>query len=165
MHPADEPSINRPTSGHAFRNYVIAGVVLAGLLIGVVTLTGLLGQGPVIGSVLTDASRLPETGQIWFGNGFDPRTFEITDRTTTVRPGATVAAVAHLTTSIGDGQANWRLHYNDQLFQNGLLRLSGTGDFLGTTISPIHQEGRYEYDVVDLRENVLAVGVFVVATE
>jgi hypothetical protein len=51
------------------------------------------------------------------------------------------------------------------LFQNGLLRFSGTGDVLGTTISAIHQEGQYEYEIVDLGGNVLARGEFVVANQ
>jgi hypothetical protein len=143
---------------------VIAGVVLVVLVTGAATLSGFSGQGPVIGSLITDASDVPATGQVWFGTAFDPRTFLITDRTTTVKPGTTLAAVAHLTTSIGDGQAFWQLLRNDQLFQNNLLRLSGTGDLLGTTIS-VHQEGRYEYDIVDLMANVLARGSFFVANQ
>ena len=113
----------------------------------------------------TDGSNELPAGQVWFGSDFDPQTFRIANLTTTVKPGANVAAVAHLTTSIGDGQAFWRLLFNDQPFQNGLLRLSGYGDFLGTTLSPIHQEGRYEYDVVDLYGNVLAAGDFVVGNQ
>jgi hypothetical protein len=163
--PADEPSTKPGPSWLSTRVLVIAGVALGVLLVGVVTLSGYPGQGPVIGAMITDASSVPEVGQVWFGNAFDPRTFHISDRTTTVKTGATVAAVAHLTISIGDGEAYWRSLRNEQLFQNGLLRFSGTGDVLGTTISPIHQEGRYEYEIVDLGGNVLARGEFVVANQ
>jgi hypothetical protein len=161
---ADEPSTKSGPAWLTIRNLAIAGVALDALLIGVMTLGSFLGQGPVIGTVGPDASAVPAAGQVWFGKSFDPRTFEITDRNTTVKPGATVAAVAHLTTSIGDGEAFWRLLRNEQPFENGLLQLSGTGDVLGTMISP-HQEGRFEYDIVDLMGNVLAKGDYVVANQ
>jgi hypothetical protein len=158
----DEPAVE---AGARLRKYVLVAVVVAALLIGAVAFGGFLGRGPVIGSVITQTSDVPQRGQVWFGTAVDPESFLITNRATTFKSGASIAAVAHLTTSIGDGEADWRLLRNDQLFRNGLLRVSGTGDFFSATVPTIEDEGRYEYDIVDLGGTVIASGDFVVAND
>ena len=167
----DERSIEAGTARRTRRRYAIVVVLGIALLVAVAALNAFHGRGPVI-RVATDVSsgvppigQIPPRGEIWFGTDFDPGTFDVAGRTTTGTPGTNLAAVAHLRRSIGDGQGFWRLNLNDQLFQNGLRRLRGYGDLLGTTVPSIDQVGRYEYAVEDLSGNVLALGSFVVTAK
>ncbi len=109
------------------------------------------------------AGSIPDAGQIWFGSSFDTSTFAVAGTTTTATVGQSPVLVAHLTRSIGSGDANYRVYYDSTMITNQALPLSkGSGELYGSTLSPLLLAGTYKYEITDVGGNVLASGTLTV---
>lgn len=105
------------------------------------------------------AADLPPAGSVWFGSSFDPATFVVHGRTTTVPAGQPVAVVAHLSHSIDMSAANLRISLDGTNYLNQALGLAGEGDVYGMTFSP-PAAGHYLVEVADVGGNVVASSSF-----
>lgn len=109
------------------------------------------------GAVLKD---VPPTGQIWFGQSFDPTTFALTGKRTTAGTQEPVALVAHLTKGI-DGSTTIRASLNGTFVTSAPVTVTGSGEVLGFVLGALVTPGQWTYDVVDIGGNVLATGTIV----
>lgn len=100
---------------------------------------------------------VPPAGQMWFGQSFDPQTFAIAGRTSSVGTQQPVALVAHLTRS-ADTQMTIRASHNGTFVQAAAVPVTGSGDVFGYVLGALVQPGDWRYDVVDVGGNVLATG-------
>jgi hypothetical protein len=99
--PAGQPVAAPLQPAKAKRGLGTGGKVLLGLIV-IVAIAGIVellkngslatGPSPASGAVLPD---VPPVGQVWFGSSFDPDTFAIRGRTTTVAASAPFSMVGH----------------------------------------------------------------------
>ncbi len=133
---------------------VLIGLLLVGVL-AVAVASGVLRTGP--GSGVT-ADNLPLAGAIWFGESFDPQTFAISAKETTVRAADTFAFVAHLRRSTKGDEMSMRLSWNGSVVSSVGLQWQGEGDTWGGTAGPLVEPGLWKLDLIDVGGNVLATG-------
>lgn len=100
---------------------------------------------------------VPPAGQIWFGQSFDPQTFVLFDKRTTVGTQEPSALVAHLTKGVS-GSVNVRASHDGTFVTATSVPLSGSGEIVGLTLGAFVTPGQWTYDVVDVGGNVLASG-------
>jgi hypothetical protein len=135
---------------------ILAGVVLVVLVL----LEGLgvfkLGGGP--GGSGPAAANLPPAGTIWFGSSFDPQTFAITNRLTTVTANQGFSFVARLPRTMDASGLVIRTSFDGKLVATIPVSVKGTGDVWGFSPGPLFAAGEWKYDLTDIGGNVLATG-------
>ena len=162
--PADAPATDRQSSTRTGPSAGVAIILLAGLAAAVIGGVALSGALNARSAAISATANIPPVGEIWFGTSFNPTTFEISDRRSTVGLGAPVAMVAHLSRSIAAGQANMRLSLNGTVIANqAITNLQGGGDIVGLTTGAILMAGAYRYEITDIGGNDLASGSFTAA--
>jgi hypothetical protein len=142
----------------------LSGLVQALLVVGII---GLLGVGAYIGLLnpttqlpisTTVSPDVPPAGQVWFGQSFDPATFAISGRQTTVGANQPFSMVAHLTRTMDAAKLAIRAYFNDALVATAPVNATGSGDVFGFSPGPLYAAGSWRYDLVDVGGNVLASG-------
>lgn len=105
-----------------------------------------------------DQSNVPPAGQVWFGTSFDPKTFVITDRRTTIGTQEGFAMVAHLVKPTDMQGTTIRASLNGNLVNSVATGLTTSGDVFGLALTSVVMPGQWRYDIVDVGGNVLASG-------
>lgn len=139
-----------------WRGVVLLGIALFAL---VAWQQGVFSGGKPDGG---SAGNIPPPGQIWFGNAFDPDTFAVSGRTTTVGSGQAVVLVAQFPRSVSSGEINLRTSIDGTLIGNQNVSMQGSGELFGVSIGPFYGAGSYRYEITDLGGNVLASGTLTV---
>jgi hypothetical protein len=103
------------------------------------------------------AQDIPPAGGIWFGKSFDPTTFVLTGKHSSVGTQEPSAFVAHLTKSI-EGTVTVRASLDGTFVGATDVPLTGSGQVMGLTLGALVTPGQWTYDVVDVGGNVLASG-------
>lgn len=103
------------------------------------------------------AKDVPPSGQMWFGQSFDPKTFVMTGQRTTVGTQEPVALVAHLTKPLEAGMT-LRASLDGTLIGSAPITYTGSGELFGYVLNALGAPGEYRYDIVDVGGNVLASG-------
>ena len=121
-----------------------------------------------------DDPNLPPAGAIWFGESFDPETFEIRGQTTSVDVADTFGVVASLEEVVEAADLAWRVTFegqvtvesatNPEFAPKELKNGTGSGDVYGFTMGPLLAAGEWRFELTDFAGNVLAAGD-VTATE
>ncbi len=120
--------------------------------------SGATSAGGSPASMSVAGSGIPSAGDIWFGDSFDPSTFVLRTRQTTVRVGETLAVVAHLTQTVSPSQANLQVAVGGATVVNeGINGLTGPSDIIGLTYTA-QIAGTYTFRIADVGGNVLASG-------
>ena len=134
---------------------ILAGIVVLVLAFlsngGVLNLGGTGGGGP-------SAANLPPAGTIWFGSSFDPQTFAIANRLTTLTTNQGFSFVARLPRTMDASQLAIRASLNGQLMTSIAVNAKGSGDTWGFSPGPLFMAGTWKYDLTDIGGNVLATG-------
>ena len=105
-----------------------------------------------------DPAGLPPAGTIWFGSGFDPDTFAISSRLTSVTTNQPFSFVAHLTRSLDASAMGIRISWNGQDVPANAANARGTGDVWGFTPGPLYSAGAWKYELTDIGGNIVASG-------
>ena len=129
--------------------------VAALLLMGI--LAGCSGSVPAAAPPAARAD-IPPVGAIWFGSSFDPQTFAISSRLTTVTANQGFSFVAHLSRVIDASALLIRTSWNGQLVATTPPSAKGSGDLWGFSPGPLFAAGKWKYDLTDIGGNVLATG-------
>jgi hypothetical protein len=138
-------------------NLVIGVVVLVGFAWGLIEFsTNGAASNPI-------AVATPPPGRVWFGASYDPTTFALTGRTSSVNVGMPVSGVAHLTRLMDGSGLALRVDDNGQPVSNVAIGASGTGDLLGFSAPAPTTPGTWTYALVDRAGTVLATGDLIVA--
>lgn len=101
---------------------------------------------------------IPPVGVIWFGSSFDPQTFAISSRLTTVTAHQAFSFVAHLPGVMEATKLAIRTSFNDQLVATTPVNATGSGDLWGFSPGPLFAAGEWKYDLTDIGGNILATG-------
>ena len=115
-----------------------------------------------------DDPNLPPAGAIWFGESFDPETFEISGETTSVDVADTFGVVASLEEDVEAADLAWRVTFegqvtiesatNPEFAPKELKNGTGNGDMYGFTMGPLLAAGEWRFEWTDFAGNVLASG-------
>jgi hypothetical protein len=137
--------------------------LLIGLALGVAIVIGgfyiLNNRIPSIGpSSGVSGANLPPAGAIWFGSSFDPSTFEIRGRTTSISSQTAFSAVARLTREMAGSDLSIRISYNGAVISSSAVTWQGSGDVWGFSPGALMAAGEWRYELVDVGGNVLASG-------
>ncbi len=122
---APTPTVSPGATAAASPSRLVSVVVV--LVVIAVVVAALIGTGVIKLGAGPSGAAAPPAGTIWFGSSFDPSTFAISGKTTSVSAGTTVAYVGHLTRSIGTGQANLRISVNGQTDRQSGAKSPGLG--------------------------------------
>lgn len=104
-----------------------------------------------------ESEDIPPAGQVWFGSTFDPESFAIRNRTTSVGAQESFALVAHLTRSVDGSDLVIRTYWNgshlNPVFSRPTRATCGASrrDRCSST-------GTWKYEFTDIGGNVLASG-------
>lgn len=109
-------------------------------------------------STTISGANTPPAGTIWFGQSFDPNTFEIRGKTDTVKASVPFAAVAGIGRTVAGDQMNMRVYLDGMLVSTQGLSWTGSGSVWGWSLGPLYQSGSWRYELTDVGGNVLAGG-------
>jgi hypothetical protein len=113
---------------------------------------------PSIGGGGVSEANLPPAGTIWFGSSFDPTTFELRGRTTTISSQSAFSAVAHLMKSMEGSALTIRISYNGTIVSSSPVTWQGSGEVWGFSPGALLAAGQWRYELVDVGGNILAGG-------
>jgi hypothetical protein len=144
------------------RNWLILGVIgVIGVLVVAAAIGVVIAAGsPSSGTV--QPGNQPPAGTIWFGSSFDPTTFAISGRTSSISVGSPISGVAHLTRSMAGSELSIRVELNGAVIATVKTGWSGSGDIWGFTPVAPTIAGTWTYQLVDVGGNVLASGALTV---
>jgi hypothetical protein len=109
------------------------------------------------GSLPAD-SVLPPEGEMWFGNAFDPVTFEIDERITSVGATEAFVVVARLPRSVSAAEMSVRVYLDGDLLVTEAANAEGEGEIWGWPLGPLYSPGVWRYEIIDVGGNALAAG-------
>lgn len=113
-------------------------------------------RNPFSGGI--SAADVPPAGDIWFGTSFDPTTFEIAGKTSSVAVNEPFSIVAHTTRRTNMNELLIRNYWDGTLYLTQPITSSGEGDVFGFTPGAIALPGSWKYELVDIGGSVLASG-------
>jgi hypothetical protein len=147
-----------PRPGAKASRPVREALITVGVLLGAVAvvLAVMVARGVPLN--LFAAPTLPPAGQIWFGDSYEPATFDLHERWTTVSAGRQMSGVAHTTSDVAANGAKLRIELGGVTIADQVLsNLSGPGDLIGFTFEP-PTPGTYTFSIVALDSTLLATG-------
>lgn len=108
----------------------------------------------------------PSAGSIWFGTAYDPTTFALSGRTSSVNVGSQVALVAGIRPLAADERVSIQLTGAGGQFTAGYGDLSAGSTVVAFLIAPIWIDtpGRLSVAVIDQGGNVLATSALTILT-
>lgn len=125
---------------------MIVGVVGAGSYV----MTG----GQLFGSI-------PPEGTIWFGTSFDPDSYEVSGRLTSVGPDETFVMVGRLPRSLAGPRLVIRAYHDGALTTIAWTSRTDEGGIWGFNLGPIGTPGTWRYEIAEIGGSALASGEFV----
>ncbi len=151
---AERRSRTAPRPANQLREALITVAVLG--VAAVVVLAVLVGRG--VPGTLFPASAIPPAGEIWFGDSYDPATFALHERWTTVAAGRQLSAVAHTSRQVAANGGNLQIDLDGSIIADEpLSNLTGSGNLIGFTFSP-PSSGAYTFTILATDTTVLATG-------
>lgn len=111
---------------------------------------------------VVDSADVPPSGTIWFGQSFNPSTFAMAGRTTSVSRGAPVSMVGNLGRSMKISDLQIRTSFDGSVVGSQAAAGSGEGEIVGFTLGPLLAAGSWTYEIIDVGGNVLALGTITV---
>jgi hypothetical protein len=151
--PAPAPAI-RITSGKRSRRW------LAALVIACVVGTGAAYYVMTGGHLFAN---VPPEGVIWFGTSFDPNSYDVRDRLTTVGPDEAFVMVGRLPRSLAGSRLVIRGYLDGTLIKIAWTENADEGAMWGFNLGPIAMPGNWRFELAEVGGNTLASGEFVVA--
>lgn len=135
-----------------------AALVLA-IVVGLGWIVTRSGQGIVA------AADLPPSGTAWFGASFDPQTFVLSGRTSTVRLGQPIAVVGHLTRPSRDETLGFAIDLAGVQLSEPGERVSAGHDLVGVSIPGVEvfEAGTLTVRIIDASGTTLAWGAITVS--
>jgi hypothetical protein len=119
--------------------------------------------------VLTACSALPASspdvppvGTIWFGESFDPKTLELTGKTTSVGTGDPLVMVANVGKSVTVADLKVRESANGDKRPLLTIKSKAKGAVFGLEMNRIGTPGKWKYEILDTDGKVLASGTITV---
>jgi len=164
--PPSEPPAPARARGSTIAQLLIVGLVV--LVLGVAYQGGLIDNltstfnsaANGVDTTVPSTADIPPAGTVWFGDTFDPSTFEIANRATTGKVGDTLAFVGHLTER-GSG-IQVRLTMADTTTTVPSDDIPDGSDIAGGTLNLLFA-GPMRVEFVDVGGNVLASGTLQVS--
>ena len=146
---APEPPSPSPVATRSSRRRWLAALLIVGVI----------GAGYYIrtgGQILPP--NIPPPGTIWFTTSFDPDTFEVRGRLTTVGPDDTFFMVGQLTRSIAGSRLVIRAYLDGELFTVAWTLRTDTAGVWGFSLGPLRGPGTWRYEIAEVGGTVLASG-------
>ncbi len=104
----------------------------------------------------------PPVGTIWFGQSFDPSTFVITGRTTSMALGAPAVMVGNVGKSMKPEELRIRATFDGEVVNDQAVTGSGVGEYWGFPITSMPAAGDWTFELLDVGGTVLASGTLTV---
>lgn len=147
-------TLNGPT--RARRTPLLAGVAIVVLVL----MVGLAWMLTRSGGPAVPAADIPPSGTAWFGSSFDPQTFVLAGRTSSVRLGQPIALVGHLSRPSRDETLGFAIGLAGVQLSGPDQRVSAGHDLTGGSIPgvDIFAAGTMTVRVIDASGTTLAWG-------
>lgn len=152
-------TLSGPT--RARRTPLVAGFAI----VAVVLVIGLASMLTRSGGPAVAAADLPPSGTAWFGSSFDPQTFVLAGRTSSVRLGQPIAVVGHLSRPSRDETLGFAVGLAGVQLSEPGEHVSGGHDLIGVSIPgvDIFAAGTMTVRVIDASGTTLAWGSITVS--
>ena len=101
---------------------------------------------------------IPPEGSIWFGTSFDPDTYEVSGRLTSVGPDETFVMVGRLPRSLAGPRLVIRAYLDGVLITIAWTASNAEGGIWGFNLGPIDKPGTWRYEIAEIGGSTLASG-------
>ena len=108
-------------------------------------------------------ANIPPEGAIWFGTSFDPDSYDVRDRLTSVRPDEEFVMVGRLPRPIAGSRLVIRGYLDGELIKIAWAERTDEGRIWGFNLGPIAMLGTWRFEIAEVGGTALASGQFVVA--
>jgi len=124
-------------------------------------IVALIGSGGYVMTGFLRQPGIPPAGTIWFGASFDPDTFEVRERLTSVGPNDSFVMVGRLTRPLLGSRLVIRGYLDDALITVAWTSSLDYAVTWGFDLGPVAKPGNWRYEIAEIGGNALASGEFV----
>lgn len=108
-------------------------------------------------------ANVPPEGAIWFGTSFDPDSYDVRDRLTSVGPEAAIVMVGHLPRSVPGSRLVIRSYLDGVLITIAWTQDPDERAIWGFNLEPLTLPGNWRFEIAEAGGTSLAFGQLVVA--
>ncbi len=131
--------------------------LLAALLI-----VGFVGSGGYVMTGFLPSADIPPEGAIWFGTSFDPDSFEVYKRLTSVGPEENFVMVGRLPQPMAGSRLVLRGYLDGALITIAWPESRDVSGTWGFNLGPMRTPGAWRYEIAEVGGSALASGQFMV---
>ena len=127
----------------------------------VLVIVGVVGAGFYVATGGQLFGNIPPEGAIWFGTSFDPDSYEVSGRLTSVGPDEEFVMVGRLPRSLAGSRLVIRAYLDGALTTIAWTSSNDEGGIWGFNLGPIGMPGTWRYEIAEIGGSALATGEFV----
>ena len=127
----------------------------------IVAVVGAAGGGYYVSTGGHPFANIPPEGTIWFGTSFDPASYDLHDRLTSVGPDDEIVMVGRLPRSLAGSRLVIRGYLDGSLISIAWTENTDEGTFWGFKLGWILMPGNWRYEIAEKGGPALASGEFV----
>jgi hypothetical protein len=104
------------------------------------------------------SANIPPPGTIWFGESFDPESYAVRGRLSSVGADDEFVMVGRLTESVAGSRLVIRAYLDGELLTIAWTLSTDEGGIWGFNLGPVHFPGTWRYEIADIGGDALASG-------